>query len=60
MAIEGTDNSDLINWMDGVTNGADWIYGYGDDDVIYGMGGNDLIWGGAGADMIRGGDGLDW
>ena len=58
--IEGTNNSDLINGMDGVTNGADWIYGYGGDDVIYGMDGNDMIWGGAGADVIRAGNGVDW
>jgi Ca2+-binding RTX toxin-like protein len=41
------------NWLantldsnDGVTNGADTIFGYGGTDTIYGWGGDDIIWGG--------------
>jgi serralysin len=45
--------------LDGVTENADTIYGYGGNDDIFGLGGNDLIIGGAGADDIDGGSGLD-
>jgi Ca2+-binding RTX toxin-like protein len=41
------------NWLpntldsnDGVTNGADTIFGYDGSDTIYGWGGDDFIWGG--------------
>jgi Ca2+-binding RTX toxin-like protein len=57
--IDGTDNSETINLIDGVTNGFDLIFGFGGDDSIFGLGGNDVIEGGAGADSINGGPGDD-
>jgi Ca2+-binding RTX toxin-like protein len=57
--VFGTNNSETLNLFDGVTNGADAIYGYGGDDDIFGLGGNDLILGGSGADDINGGTGTD-
>lgn len=57
--ILGTDNSEVINGLNGVTNGPDVIYGYGGNDLISAAGGNDMIFGGAGADTIYGGAGTD-
>jgi serralysin len=57
--VFGTDNPETINALDGVTNGADTIFGFGGDDTIFGLGGNDLILGGNGADAINGGSGTD-
>jgi Ca2+-binding RTX toxin-like protein len=57
--VFGTDNSETINASDGVTNGADTIFGLGGNDLIFGLGGNDLIKGGGGADTISGGSGTD-
>jgi serralysin len=57
--VFGTDSSETINLFDGVTNGADTIFGFGGNDVIYGLGGNDEIKGGGGADAINGGSGTD-
>jgi Ca2+-binding RTX toxin-like protein len=57
--VFGTDNSETLNAADGVTNGADNIWGYGGDDVIFGLGGNDYIVGGSGADHLDGGAGSD-
>jgi len=48
--VYGTNSSEIINALDGVTNGYDIIYGYGGNDSIYGLGGDDYIVGGAGAD----------
>jgi hypothetical protein len=57
--VFGTNNSETINWFDGVTTGADTIYGFGGNDDIFGWSGNDEIIGGAGADDIDGGSGTD-
>jgi Ca2+-binding RTX toxin-like protein len=57
--VFGTNNSETINAFDGVTNGADTIFGFGGSDTIYGLGGNDEIKGGGGADAIYGGPGID-
>jgi Ca2+-binding RTX toxin-like protein len=57
--VYGTNNSETINAFDGVTNGADTIYGFGGNDTISGLGGNDEIKGGGGADAINGGSGID-
>ena len=57
--VNGTNNSETINSLDGVTNGYDIIYGYGGDDSIWGLGGDDIINGGAGADGLNGGPGSD-
>jgi Ca2+-binding RTX toxin-like protein len=57
--VEGTNNSEIINLLDGVTNGGDTIYGRGGNDTIFGLGGDDYILGGSGADDIDGGNGAD-
>jgi Ca2+-binding RTX toxin-like protein len=57
--VFGNDAANLINGADGVTDGADSIFGNGGDDAIYGYGGNDRIKGGGGADAIYGGSGID-
>jgi Ca2+-binding RTX toxin-like protein len=57
--VFGTDNPETLNATDGVTNGADTIFGFGGDDTIFGLGGNDEIKGGGGADIINGGSGTD-
>ena len=57
--VTGTSGNDLINGFDGVTNGADNIYGYGGDDTIEAMGGDDFILGGEGDDTIYAGSGND-
>jgi Ca2+-binding RTX toxin-like protein len=57
--VYGTNNSETINVLDGVTNGYDIIYGYDGDDSIYGLGGNDTLIGGTGADALNGGIGSD-
>jgi Ca2+-binding RTX toxin-like protein len=59
MAINGTNNSELIDFMDGVSQGADTIFAWGGNDIIFGWGGNDVIYGGTGADWIDGGAGTD-
>src|SRR5688572_13629835 len=58
-SVYGTDASETLNALDGVTNNADTIFGYGGNDTIYGLGGNDEIKGGGGADTINGGSGTD-
>lgn len=58
--VVGTDNSELINAADGVTEGIDTIFGWGGNDIIYGLNGDDTIIGGAGADQLNGGAGKDW
>jgi Ca2+-binding RTX toxin-like protein len=57
--VKGTNNSETIDAADGVTSGADTVYGYGGNDDIFGLGGDDIILGGAGADDIDGGNGFD-
>jgi Ca2+-binding RTX toxin-like protein len=57
--IYGSNVSETINSLDGVTNEADFIYGFGGDDIIFGLGGADTIKGGGGADTINGGSGSD-
>src|SRR5262245_56321673 len=59
MPIEGTDNAEVINALDGVTAGNDIIWAYGGNDSIFGLGGDDQIKGGGGADAINGGSGSD-
>ena len=59
LPIEGTDNAEVINALDGVTNGNDIIWAYGGNDTISGLGGDDMIKGGGGADTINGGTGSD-
>ena len=58
--VYGTNNSETINVLDGVTLGYDVIFGYGGDDSIFGLAGNDYIEGGAGADALHGGPGDDF
>jgi Ca2+-binding RTX toxin-like protein len=57
--VFGTDNPETLNALDGVTNGADTIFGFGGNDTIFALGGNDEILGGGGADSINGGSGTD-
>ena len=57
--VYGHDYAETLNLLDGVTNGADTIFGYGGNDSIFGLGGNDEIKGGGGADAINGGSGTD-
>jgi Ca2+-binding RTX toxin-like protein len=57
--VEGTNNSETINLFDGVTFGADVIWGNGGNDSIFGLAGDDLIIGGTGADALHGGPGSD-
>jgi serralysin len=57
--VRGTAKSETINALDGVTNGADTIFGLAGNDRIYALGGNDEILGGAGADNLDGGSGID-
>jgi serralysin len=66
--VYGTKGNDLIDGSDGVTNGADQIYGYEGHDTIYGFGGadtifghdgNDIILAGSGSDTLKGGGGAD-
>ena len=57
--VRGTDAGDIIDMMDGVTNAADSIYGFGGNDTIFAAGGDDSLIGGSGADTLNGGDGND-
>ena len=57
--VTGTNSSETINGLDGVTFGDDAIYGYGGNDSIHGLGGDDYIVGGTGADALNGGIGSD-
>ena len=57
--VYGTSKSETINALDGVTSGADKIFGLAGNDNIYGLGGDDEILGGHGADRIDGGSGID-
>ncbi len=57
--VFGTDASETINLLDGVSNGANSIWGFGGNDTIFGLGGADTIKGGGGADAIDGGNEID-
>ena len=57
--VYGTSKGETINALDGVTSGADKIFGLAGNDNIYGLGGDDEILGGHGADRIDGGAGID-
>jgi Ca2+-binding RTX toxin-like protein len=57
--VYGTDNAETLNAADGVTEGDDYIFGYGGDDTILAGGGDDLVKGGGGADALVGGAGVD-
>ena len=57
--IHGTNGSEVIDVLDGVTNDDDWIFGNGGHDTIYGFGGNDRIRGDGGNDTIYAGSGDD-
>jgi Ca2+-binding RTX toxin-like protein len=57
--VYGTDKLDVLDFLDGATDGADTIFGYGGDDWIFGGGGDDILQGGTGADKLFGGDGYD-
>jgi Ca2+-binding RTX toxin-like protein len=57
--VYGTPDADFISLAEGVTSGADTIYGYGGDDTIFGLLGNDTIQGNAGNDVLSGDGGAD-
>jgi Ca2+-binding RTX toxin-like protein len=57
--IHGTDDTENLDYDDGITDGADTIHGHGGNDRIYAHGGNDTINGNNGDDMIIGGAGAD-
>jgi Ca2+-binding RTX toxin-like protein len=57
--VEGTNASETIDALDGVTNDSDTIYGRGGHDTIFGLGGGDRIYGGDGDDTIFGNGGND-
>ena len=58
--IKGTNPSgEWLDWIDGITNGADTIIGNAGKDTILAGGGDDSIKGGGGADYIDGEEGRD-
>ena len=63
--VYGTNGHDFLGVFrgffdrDGVTDGDDWIFGFGGDDWIEGHDGNDFLFGGEGADLLDGGDDID-
>ena len=57
--VYGTNNGEFIDYVWGVTNGADYIYGYGGDDQISAFGGDDVIDAGTGNDTVWAGTGND-
>lgn len=64
--ISGTVSADLIGagayedaQGEGVSNGADRVFGLSGDDTVYGYKGNDVIFGGQGDDILFGGGGKD-
>ena len=50
---------EVLDYNDGITDGADTIIGNNGGDTIFAGGGNDVIKGGGGADTIDGGAGRD-
>jgi Ca2+-binding RTX toxin-like protein len=57
--VNGTNASETIDQLDGVTNSSDRISGLGGNDTIHGLGGNDSIHGGSGNDVVYAGSGND-
>ena len=57
--VHGTSGNDVIDALDGVTNGADQVFGHEGHDTISGLGGNNSIFGDVGNDDIFGGSGND-
>ena len=57
--VPGTNGSETINFLDGVTPFDDFIFAQGGDDSIFGLAGDDIIDGGTGADALHGGIGSD-
>ena len=57
--VYGTNNLDIINFLNGATDGDDTIYGYGGGDWLDGGDGNDTLVGGEGPDKLFGGNGID-
>jgi Ca2+-binding RTX toxin-like protein len=57
--IHGSNSGEVIDMLDGVTDGSDLIFGEGGIDTIYAAGGNDVLKGGGGADKLYGGAGTD-
>jgi Ca2+-binding RTX toxin-like protein len=57
--VTGSDLAETLNAADGVTHGADDIYGYDGDDFLFGLGGDDRLFGGWGADVMFGGEDND-
>jgi Ca2+-binding RTX toxin-like protein len=57
--VIGTNNSDWVDLLDGVTNGDDLIFGFGGNDTIFALHGHNTVYGGDGDDDIIGGDGYD-
>ena len=51
--VNGTNNNDWLDAVNGVTAGVDTINGLGGNDTIYGLGGADDINGGSGIDSAR-------
>ena len=58
--VFGTDQAEVLNGEDGVTEFADAVFGFGGDDWLSGLGGDDVLYGGAGADLLIGGSGVDF
>ena len=58
--VYGTNASNWLDAADGVTNGADGVYGKDGKDTLFGLGGDDLLEGGKDADVLHGGTGSDW
>jgi Ca2+-binding RTX toxin-like protein len=52
--LRGTDDDEDFDIWRGVTDNADYIYGFGGRDRIWGLGGNDWLQGGAGPDELFG------
>jgi Ca2+-binding RTX toxin-like protein len=57
--LHGTNGDDYIDYLNGITDGADTVYGHDGNDTITGGGGNDWLIGGNGVDNLIGGDGDD-
>ena len=59
--VHGTSGKDWIDFdlFSGPNNGADWVFGYEENDTIFGYGGNDRLMGMDGDDHLFGGDDHD-
>ncbi len=58
--VFGTDQAEVLNGEDGVTEFADAVFGFGGDDWLFGLAGDDVLYGGAGGDRLDGGSGVDF